>query len=36
MAIDLKEQCFGTEVEMTGITRKRAAEVLGAMPLIFL
>ena len=31
MAIDLKEQCFGTEVEMTGITRKRAAEVLGAL-----
>lgn len=31
MAIDLKEQFFGTEVEMTGISRKRAAEVLGEM-----
>lgn len=31
MAIDLKDQFFGTEVEMTGISRKRAAEVLGGM-----
>lgn len=31
MAIDLKEQCFGTEIEMTGITREHAAEVVAAM-----
>ena len=27
--MDLREQKFGVEVEMTGITRKRAAEVIG-------
>lgn len=27
--MDLREQKFGVEVEMTGITRKRAAQVIG-------
>ena len=27
--IDMKDQCFGVEVEFTGITREQAAEVLG-------
>lgn len=27
--MDLREQKFGVEVEMTGITRQRAAEVIG-------
>lgn len=31
MTINLKEQCFGTEIEMTGITRKQAAQVLVEM-----
>ena len=31
MPIDLKEQYFGTEIEMTGITRQHAAEVVAAM-----
>lgn len=29
--IDLKEQYFGTEIEMTGITRERAASVIGEL-----
>lgn len=29
--IDLKDQYFGTEIEMTGITRKRAASVIGEL-----
>lgn len=29
--IDLKNQYFGTEIEMTGITRKRAASVIGEL-----
>ena len=28
--IGLKDQCFGVEVEMTGITRRQAAEALAA------
>lgn len=28
--IDIKDQCFGVEVEMTGITRKQAAQALAA------
>ena len=31
MSIDLKDQYFGTEIEMTGITRQHAAEVVAAM-----
>ena len=31
MPIDLRDQCFGTEIEMTGITRQHAAEVVAAM-----
>lgn len=31
MPIDLREQYYGTEIEMTGITRKRAAESLAEM-----
>lgn len=31
MPIDLKDQYFGTEIEMTGITRQHAAEVVAAM-----
>ena len=27
--IDMKDQCFGVEVEFTGITREQAAEVLA-------
>ena len=27
MAIGIQDQYFGTEIEMTGITRQRAAEV---------
>ena len=29
--IDIKDQFFGTEIEMTGITRQRAAEVVAEM-----
>ena len=29
--MDLKEQFYGTEIEMTGITRKHAAEVVSEM-----
>ncbi len=28
--IGIKDQCFGVEVEMTGITRRQAAEALAA------
>lgn len=28
MAIDLKDQTFGVEIEFTGITRERAAQIL--------
>lgn len=28
--VGIKDQCFGVEVELTGITRERAAQVLGA------
>ena len=28
--IGIKDQCFGVEVEMTGITRKQAAQALAA------
>ena len=31
MSIDLRDQCYGTEIEMTGITRQHAAEVVAAM-----
>lgn len=31
MPIDLKDQFFGTEIEMTGISREHAAEVVAAM-----
>lgn len=31
MPIDLKDQYFGTEIEITGITRQHAAEVVAAM-----
>lgn len=31
MPIDLKDQYFGTEIEMTGITRQHAAEVVAEM-----
>ena len=27
--IGIKDQCFGVEVEMTGITRRQAAEALA-------
>ena len=27
--MDLREQKFGIEIELTGLTRKRAAEVIG-------
>ena len=29
MPMDLREQKFGIEIELTGLTRKRAAEVIG-------
>ena len=29
--IGIKDQYFGTEIEMTGITRQRAAEVVAEM-----
>lgn len=29
--IDLKDQYFGVEIEMTGITRNKAAKVVGEM-----
>lgn len=29
--LDLKDQCFGCEIEMTGITRKQAAEALAGL-----
>ena len=29
MAIGIQDQYFGTEIEMTGITRQRAAEVVA-------
>ena len=29
MSMDLREQKFGIEIELTGLTRKRAAEVIG-------
>ena len=29
--IGIKDQFFGTEIEMTGITRQRAAEVVAEM-----
>ena len=29
MAIDLKDQTFGVEIEFTGITRERAAQVVA-------
>ena len=28
--IGIKDQCFGVEIELTGITREEAAEALGA------
>ena len=28
--IGMKDQCFGVEVEMTGITREQAAQALAA------
>lgn len=28
--MDMREQKFGIEIEMTGITRQRAAEVMAA------
>jgi len=31
MPIDLRDQYFGTEIEMTGITRERAAQVVAEM-----
>ena len=31
MAIGIQDQYFGTEIEMTGITRQRAAEVVAEM-----
>lgn len=31
MPIDLKEQYFGTEIEMTGIRRERAARVVAEL-----
>lgn len=31
MSIDLKEQYFGTEIEMTGITREEAAKAVGEL-----
>lgn len=31
MPMDLKDQYFGTEIEMTGITRQRAAQVVAEM-----
>lgn len=31
MSIDLKEQYFGTEIEMTGITREQAAQAVAEM-----
>ena len=31
MAIGIRDQYFGTEIEMTGITRQRAAEVVAEM-----
>ena len=31
MPIDLRDQYFGTEIEMTGITRQRAAQVVAEM-----
>ena len=30
-SIDLKDQYFGCEIEMTGLTRREAAEGLGAL-----
>ena len=29
--IGIKDQCFGVEVEMTGITREQAAHALGTI-----
>ena len=29
--IGIKDQCFGVEVEMTGITRRQAAEALASV-----
>ena len=31
MAIGIQDQYFGTEIEMTGITRQRAAEVVAEL-----
>lgn len=31
LPIDLKNQCFGCEIEMTGLTRRDAAEALGTL-----
>lgn len=31
MAIGIQDQYFGTEIEMTGITRQRAAEIVAEM-----
>ena len=31
MSIGIQDQYFGTEIEMTGITRKRAAEVVAEL-----
>lgn len=31
MSVGIKDQCFGCEIEMTGITRRRAAEALAAL-----
>lgn len=31
MSIDLRDQYFGTEIEMTGITRLRAAKAVAQM-----
>ena len=33
--IGLKDQCFGVEVEMTGITREQAATALAAYCLLY-
>ena len=30
-SIDLKDQCFGCEIEMTGLTRQQAAEAVASL-----
>jgi len=31
MSVGIQEQCFGCELEMTGITRRQAAEALASL-----